>query len=71
MGNWFGLGTRFESGHFPVAEPIGTVLVDNACTQYGVGMAADLGAGTPSRVVARAGQISRHYAPKLIIAMHY
>jgi exopolysaccharide biosynthesis operon protein EpsL len=61
-GNWFGLDTRYESGHFPVAEPIGTVLVDNGYTQYGFGVVVDVGADTPSRVVARADQISRHYS---------
>jgi exopolysaccharide biosynthesis operon protein EpsL len=60
-GNWFGLDTRFESGHFPVAEPIGTVLVDNAYKQYGGGIVVDIGAETPSHVVARADQISRRY----------
>ena len=60
-GNWFGLDTRFESGHFPVAEPIGAVLVDNAYKQYGGGIVVDVGAETPSHVVARADQISRHY----------
>jgi exopolysaccharide biosynthesis operon protein EpsL len=61
-GNWFGLDTRYESGHFPVAEPIGAVLVDNGYTQYGFGVVVDVGADTPSRVVARADQISRHYS---------
>ena len=61
-GNWFGLDTRYESGHFPVAEPIGAVLVDNGYTQYGFGVVVDVGADTPSRVVARADQVSRHYS---------
>lgn len=60
-GNWFGLDTRFEWGHFPVAEPIGTVLVDNGYSQSGVGVVLDVGADTPSHVVARADQVSRHY----------
>jgi len=60
-GNWFGLDTRFESGHFPVAEPIGTVLVDNGYSQYGFGVVIDFGAATPSHVLARADQVSRHY----------
>ena len=60
-GNWFGLDTRAEWGHFPVAEPLGTVLVDNGYSQYGFGAVLDLGAGTPSHVVARADQVSRHY----------
>ena len=61
-GNWFGLDTRYESGHFPVAEPIGAVLVDNGYTQYGFGVVVDVGADTPSRVVARADQTTRHYS---------
>jgi exopolysaccharide biosynthesis operon protein EpsL len=60
-GNWFGLDTRFESGHFPVAEPIGSVLVDNGYSQYGFGVVVDFGADTPSHVVARVDQVSRHY----------
>jgi exopolysaccharide biosynthesis operon protein EpsL len=60
-GNWFGLDTRFESGHFPVAEPIGGALVDNGYSQYGFGVVVDFGADTPSHVVARADQVSRHY----------
>jgi exopolysaccharide biosynthesis operon protein EpsL len=60
-GNWFGLDTRVETGHFPVAEPIGTVLVDNGYTQYGAGVVVDFGSDTPSHVVARADQVSRHY----------
>lgn len=60
-GNWFGLDTRYESGHFPVAQPIATVLVDNAYRQYGVGVVVDFGSETPSHVLARADQVSRHY----------
>ncbi|HUI59222.1 MAG TPA: hypothetical protein VLX90_03310 [Steroidobacteraceae bacterium] len=64
-GNWFGLDTRFEWGRFPVAEPItgttGTVQVDNGYSQSGFGVVVDLGADTPSHVVARADQVSRHY----------
>ncbi len=64
-GNWFGLDTRYESGHFPVAEPIaapiGAVLVNNGYSQYGFGVVVDFGSDTPSRVVARADQVSRHY----------
>ncbi len=60
-GNWFGLDARYESGHFPVAEPIGTLLVDNGYSQYGFGAVIDLGAATPSHVVARVDQVSRHY----------
>lgn len=64
-GNWFGLDTRYESGHFPVTEPIaaptGTVLVDNGYSQYGYGLVVDFGAATPSHVVARADQVTRHY----------
>ena len=60
-GNWFGLDTRFESGHFPVAEPIGTVLVNNGYTQHGFGVVVDVGSDTPSHVVARADQVTRHY----------
>ena len=60
-GNWFGLDTRFESGHFPVGQPIGAVLVDNGYTQHGFGVVVDFGAETPSHVVARADQVSRHY----------
>jgi exopolysaccharide biosynthesis operon protein EpsL len=60
-GNWIGLDTRLESGRFPVAEPVGTVLVDNAYDQYGIGVVVDWGADTPSHVVARADQVSRHY----------
>jgi exopolysaccharide biosynthesis operon protein EpsL len=60
-GNWIGLDSRFESGHFPVAEPIGSLLVDNGYSQYGFGVVVDFGADTPSHVVARADQVSRHY----------
>lgn len=60
-GNWLGLDTRLETGHFPVAEPIGTLLVDNGYTQYGFGVVADFGSDTPSHVVARVDQVSRHY----------
>ena len=64
-GNWFGLDTRYESGHFPVPEPIaaplGAVLVNNGYSQYGFGVVLDFGSDTPSRVVARADQVSRHY----------
>ena len=60
-GNWFGLDTRYESGHFPVAEPIGTALVDNGYSQYGYGVVVDIGAETPSHIVARADQVTRHY----------
>jgi exopolysaccharide biosynthesis operon protein EpsL len=60
-GNWFGLDTRYESGHFPVTQPIGAVLVNNGYSQYGFGVVVDFGADTPSRVVVRADQVSRHY----------
>ena len=64
-GNWFGFDTRVEWGHFPFAEPItaptGTVLVDNGYKQYGFGVVVDVGAETPSHVVARADQVTRHY----------
>jgi exopolysaccharide biosynthesis operon protein EpsL len=60
-GDWIGLDTRYESGRFPVDEPVGAVLVDNAYNQYGVGVVVDWGADTPSHVVARADQVSRHY----------
>jgi exopolysaccharide biosynthesis operon protein EpsL len=60
-GNWFGLDTRYESGRYPVAEPIGAVLIDNGYSQYGFGVVVDVGADTPSHVVARADQVSRHY----------
>jgi exopolysaccharide biosynthesis operon protein EpsL len=64
-GNWFGLDTRVETGHFPVVEPIavptGTVLIDNGYKQYGAGVVVDFGADTPSHVVARADQVTRHY----------
>jgi len=64
-GNWFGLDTRAEWGHFPVAEPItaptGTVQVDNGYKQYGFGVVVDMGAETPSHVAARADQVTRHY----------
>ena len=60
-GNWFGLDTRYESGHYPVAEPIGAVLVDNGYSQYGFGVVVDMGTDTPSHLVARADQVSRHY----------
>jgi hypothetical protein len=60
-GNWLGLDTRVESGHFPVAQPIGTVLVDNDYSQYGIGVVVDFGADTPSHVVARVDQVNRHY----------
>jgi exopolysaccharide biosynthesis operon protein EpsL len=64
-GNWFGLDTRYESGHFPVLEqivaPLGTVLVDNGYSQYGFGVVVDMGSDTPSHVVARADQVHRNY----------
>jgi exopolysaccharide biosynthesis operon protein EpsL len=60
-GNWIGLDTRLESGHFPVAQPIGTVLVDNGYTQYGFGVVVDYGSDTPSHVVARVDQVTRNY----------
>ena len=60
-GNWFGLDTRYESGHFPVAQVISATPVDNGYSQYGFGAVVDFGADTPSHVVARADQITRHY----------
>lgn len=64
-GNWFGLDTRYESGHFPVAEPIvqplGTLFIDNGYKQYGYGVVVDIGSDTPSHVVARADRIRRDY----------
>ena len=65
-GNWFGLDTRYESGHFPVAEPIAVgaapaVLINNGYSQYGFGAVVDFGSDTPSHVVARADQVRRRY----------
>jgi hypothetical protein len=73
-GYWFGLDTRYEHGHYPVLQPIGVPVcpqagplapgsgcVENGYSQYGFGVVVDLGADTPSHVVARADQITRHY----------
>jgi hypothetical protein len=72
-GNWFGLDTRYEHGHYPVAQPIlvstacpagpatPPTCVDNGYSQYGFGVVVDFGADTPSHVVARADQVTRHY----------
>jgi exopolysaccharide biosynthesis operon protein EpsL len=62
-GNWFGLDTRYESGHYPVPQVIliGAPGVDNGYSQYGFGVVVDFGADTPSHVVARADRITRHY----------
>jgi exopolysaccharide biosynthesis operon protein EpsL len=60
-GNWFGLDTRYESGHYPVTQLIGATPVDNGYSQYGFGVVVDFGADTPSHVVARADQITRNY----------
>ena len=60
-GNWFGLDTRYESGHFPVDQMIGAVPINNGYSQYGFGVVVDVGSDTPSHVVARADQIHRNY----------
>lgn len=64
-GNWFGFDTRYESGHFPVPQPIvgptATVSINNGYSQYGFGVVVDMGSDTPSHVVARADQVRRHY----------
>jgi exopolysaccharide biosynthesis operon protein EpsL len=60
-GNWFGLDTRYESGHFPVDQTIGAVPINNGYSQYGFGVVVDVGSDTPSHVVARADQIHRNY----------
>lgn len=59
--NWLGLDTRYESGHFPVAQPVGAVLVDNDYTQHSFGIVADFGTDTPSHVVARVDQVKREF----------
>jgi len=60
-GNWFGLDTRHESGHFPVDQTIGAVMIGNGYSQYGFGVVVDVGSETPSHVVARADQVHRNY----------
>lgn len=62
-GDWIGLDARFETGRFPVGEPVfGTVTVNNDYNQYGGGVVVDWGEGTPSHIVARADEIERRYA---------
>ncbi|HLJ38820.1 MAG TPA: hypothetical protein VKT54_10485, partial [Steroidobacteraceae bacterium] len=62
-GDWIGLDGRFETGRFPFGEPVfGTVTVNNDYDQYGYGVVADWGEGTPSRIVARADEILRRYS---------
>jgi len=59
--DWLGLDARFESGHFPNGEPVGTELIDNGYDQYSGGLVLDWGAATPSHLLARADQVSRRY----------
>jgi len=58
---WVGIDARYENGHFPNGEPVGTELIDNGYNQYSGGIVLDWGANTPSHFVARADQVSRHY----------
>lgn len=60
--NWIGLDARFENGHFPNGEAVGTQLIDNGYNQYGGGVVIDWGAETPSHVVARVDEVSRRYS---------
>jgi hypothetical protein len=61
-GDWIGLDGRFETGRFPVGEPVfGSITVNNNYNQYGGGLVVDWGEGTPSRVVARVDEIGRRY----------
>lgn len=59
--NWVGLDARYESGHFPNGEPEDSELIDNGYDQWSGGLVTDWGADTPSHLVARADQVSRHY----------
>jgi exopolysaccharide biosynthesis operon protein EpsL len=60
-GGTLGVDARFESGHFPTAQPVAGQLIDNAYRQYSAGVVLDWGADSPSHVVARADQVSRRY----------
>jgi exopolysaccharide biosynthesis operon protein EpsL len=60
-GNSVGFSTRFESGHFPTPEPLGTGFIDNAYRQYAAGLALDWTISGVSHLVARADQVSRRY----------
>ena len=60
-GNSLGVSVRAESGRFPVPQPVGTDLVDNAYQQYSAGVVGDWTPSGASRLGARVDRVSRRY----------
>ena len=60
-GNSIGCSARFETGHFPTLQRLGTALIDNAYRQYSAGLRLDWTLSGTSHLVARADQVGRRY----------
>ncbi|HLX81852.1 MAG TPA: XrtB/PEP-CTERM-associated polysaccharide biosynthesis outer membrane protein EpsL [Burkholderiales bacterium] len=56
-----GFSVRGESGRFPVQQPVGAILVDNAYRQYRAGFVADWPVTAASHLSGRIDHVNRSY----------
>jgi len=56
-----GVSVRAENGRFPVRQPVGAALIDNAYRQNRAGLVAELPITVASRVSGRIDRVSRRY----------
>ncbi|HEY8068074.1 MAG TPA: XrtB/PEP-CTERM-associated polysaccharide biosynthesis outer membrane protein EpsL [Burkholderiales bacterium] len=56
-----GFSVRGESGRFPVQQPVGAILVDNAYRQYRAGFVADWPVTAASHLSGRIDRVNRRY----------